>query len=203
MSVSGALFDLAKLSDVSKNVISLMSADEVLNGTMQWAQKYDTDFYELLNSDMEFAKNILSIDRGTKKPRKDIAKYSEVKDYTRYFYDEIYTPSYTLPENISPKDAALILEKYMEVYDPSDDKNQWFTRIKDICQPLGYTPNVKEYKKNPSDFKGHVGDVSTVIRIAITSRVNTPDLHAIMSLLGKEKVMSRLELAKNTFEEEF
>lgn len=203
MSVSGALFDLAKLSDVSKNVISVMSADEVLDGTMQWAKEYDAEFYELLNRDRAFAKEILSIDRGTKKPRKDIAKYSEVKEYTEYFFDEIYTANYSLPENITKEDARLILEKYMQVYDSADDKDQWFARIKDICTPLGYTPNVKEYKKNPDDFKGHVGDISTVIRIAITSRRNTPDLHAIMNLLGKEKVMARLKLAKDTFEEEF
>ncbi len=202
MSVSGALFDLAKLNDVSKNVISMMSADDVLENTLEWAKEFDPSFYELLNEDKQYAKAILSIDRGVKKPRKDIARWSEVKDYIQYFYDTMYTPTYKLPENITKQDAFYILEKYTEVYDENDEKEQWFARIKDICQPLGYTPNVKEYKKNPDDFKGHVGDVSTVIRIAITSRVNTPDLYAIMSLLGKEKVLSRLKTAKKNFEEE-
>lgn len=202
MSASGALFDLAKLNDVSKNVISVMSADELLEKTLDWSQEFDKPFYELISEDKDFAKAVLSIDRGTAKPRKDIAKWSEVRDYVNYFYDAIYTPTYELPDNIMAQDAAKILAKYLEVYNENDDKDQWFVVIKDICEPLGYTPNVKDYKKNPDAFKGHVGDVSTVIRIAVTSRRNTPDLHAIMSLLGKDKVIERLKQAKVTFEEE-
>ena len=79
------------------------------------------------------------------------------------------------------------------MFDATDDKDAWFSRIKDICEPLGFTPNVKEYKKNPEAFKGHVGDVSTVIRIAITSRCNTPDLHSIIALLGADEIKARLE----------
>ena len=202
MSASGALFDLAKLNDVSKNVISVMTANEVLEKTLEWASEFDREFFELLNADKDYAKAILSIDRGTAKPRKDIAKWSEVKSYVEYFYDKLYTPNFELPENISNQDAVAIIEKYIEVYDENDDKDQWFAKIKDMCTPLGYTPNVKEYKKNPESFKGHVGDVSTVIRIAITSRRNTPDLCSIMSLLGKENVTNRLNQAKTYFEGE-
>ncbi len=202
MSASGALFDLAKLNDVSKNVISFMTADEVLEKTLEWANEFDKDFYEIINADRDYAKAIFSIDRGTKKPRKDIAKWNEVKGYVEYFYDEIYNPNLELPENVSGEDAAKIIEKYIEVYNENDDKDQWFARIKDICEPLGYTPNVKEYKANPESFKGHVGDVSTVIRIAVTSRRNTPDLCSIMNLLGKEKVIKRLNMAKTFFEGE-
>ena len=117
-----------------------------------------------------------------------------------YFYDEIYTPDFTLPENISPADAAAILKKYLEVFDIEDDKDTWFAKIKEICEPLGYTPNVKEYKKNPDAFKGHVGDVSTVIRLAITSRRNTPDLHSIIQLLGRQRVLERIENAVKEYE---
>ena len=193
MSASGALFDLNKLNDVSKNVISLMSADEVYDKASAWAKDNDPELYALLGGNADFAKGIFSIDRGTAKPRKDIAKWDEVKDYISYFYDELYTPDYTLPEGISKEDAVAILEKYIDIFDAYDDKDTWFAKIKDLCKPLGYTPNVKEYKKNPDSFKGHVGDVSTVIRIAITSRRNTPDLHSIVALLGGEKVKSRLE----------
>ncbi len=195
MSPSGCLFDLVKLTDVSKNVISVKKAKDIYNELVIWAKEYDEEFYALLTRDEDFAVNILNIDREVPKPRKDIAKWSEVKDYVSYFYDEIYTPDYTFPENLQKEDIAAILNAYSEVVDAADDKDTWFSKIKDLCEPLGFTPNVKEYKKNPDAFKGHVGDVSTVVRIAITSRRNTPDLHAIISLLGNDKVKARINEA--------
>jgi len=201
MSASGALFDLQKLNDVSKNVISLMTADEVYGSAVNWAQQYDEALYRLLVADKAFAKGIFCIDRGIAKPRKDLAKWSEVKSFVAYFYDELYQPDYTLPENLTAAAAAEILRAYLAVYDHADDKDTWFARIKALCAPLGYTPNVKEYKKDPQAFKGHVGDVSAVIRIAVTSRRNTPDLHAIMQLLGGEKVISRMRAALKFYEE--
>lgn len=195
MSASGALFDLNKLNDVSKNVISLMTADEVYEKSVQWAKESDEQLYKLLTADEAFAKGIFAIDRGTAKPRKDIAKWDEIKDYVSYFYNELYTPDMTLPENISKADAAAILEAYLKVFNADDDKDTWFNKVKDLCEPLGFTPNVKEYKQNPDAYKGHVGDVSTVIRIAVTSRRNTPDLCSIMALLGNDEVKARLEKA--------
>lgn len=192
MSSSGCLFDLVKLTDVSKNVISVMTAQQVCDYVIKWAQQYDEEFFAILTKDSEFAKNILNIDRENPKPRKDISQWSQVKDYISYFYDELYTPDYTMPANIAADDAKAILAKYAEIYDDCDDKDTWFAKIKEICEPLGFTPNVKEFKKNPDAFKGHVGDISTVIRIAVTSRTNTPDLYMIMKLLGKEKVTERL-----------
>ncbi len=202
MSVSGALFDLVKLNDVSKNVISVMPAETVLEKTLAWAKEYNREFYQLLSADTEKAKAILQIDRGNKKPRKDIAKWSDVPAYAAYFYNELYTADYTLPANIAPADAAAILKAYKEVYNPADDKDAWFQRMKDLCEPLGFTPNVKEYKANPDAYKGHVGDVSTVIRVAATSRTNTPDLYYILQILGKEEVLNRLNQAISHYEGE-
>ncbi len=199
MSSSGCLFDLVKLTDISKNVISFMDADTVYDRVKVWADAYDKELYALLTKDEEYSKGIFSIDRGTAKPRKDIAKWSEVKDYCSYFFDELFTGDLELPENITGEAAKEIIEKYLTVYNSDDDKDTWFAKIKEMCEPLGYTPNVKEYKKNPQAYKGHVGDVSTVIRIAITGRRNTPDLHSIMTLLGEEKVIERLNNAKNKF----
>lgn len=199
MSASGALFDLNKLNDVSKNVISVMTADEVYEKSLAWAKAYDEELYSLMSADEAFAKGIFSIDRGTAKPRKDIAKWNEIKDFVSYFYNSIYTPDHTLPENISKEDAAAILESYLKVFDANDDKDTWFNKIKELCEPLGFTPNVKEFKKNPEAFKGHVGDVSTVIRIAITSRRNTPDLHSIIALLGNDEIKARLESTLNEY----
>lgn len=192
MSSSGCLFDLVKLTDVSKNVISVMKADKVYSLVEKWTESYDKEFHELLVRDSAYATEILNIDRENPKPRKDLSQWSQVKDYVSYFYDELYTPHYTIPANISAEDAKAILSKYAEIYDENDDKDTWFAKIKEMCEPLGFTPNVKEFKKNPDAFKGHVGDISTIIRIAVTSRTNTPDLYMIMKLLGKNKVTERI-----------
>ena len=199
MSSSGCLFDLIKLNDVSKNVISVMSAKDVYENVAAWAKVYDPEFYEIFTADPEFSTAVMNIDRENPKPRKDIARWSEVKDYVAYFFKPLYQPDYTLPENISKADAVAIAEKYLAEFDLSDDKDQWFARIKDMCEPLGFTPNVKEFKKNPEAFKGHVGDVSTVIRIALTSRRNTPDLFSIMQLLGEDEIKARLTEAIESF----
>lgn len=202
MSVSGALFDLVKLEDVSKNVISLMTAEEVLALARAWAEKYHPQLAALFANDAEYAKGIFSIDRGGKKPRKDLAKWSEIPDCFSYFYDELFQPDYTLPEHITNHMAAEILTAYRSAYDDTLDKDGWFAAIKSLCEPLGYTPNVKEFKQNPEAFKGHVGDVSTVIRVAVTGRQNTPDLYAIMSLLGRERVLRRMDAALSHYQRE-
>lgn len=199
MSSSGALFDMLKLNDICKNVISLMSAEEVYNNTVKWAKEYDSELFELFDKNPEYAKTVLNIDRETPKPRKDIVKWSDVKDYVSYFYDELYENKPTLPENVNSEDAVAVLSAYEKVFDENDDKDTWFAKIKDICEPLGFTPNVKEYKKNPEAYKGHVGDVSTVIRVAVTGRANTPDLHAILAVLGKDRVIARIDEAKRIF----
>ena len=199
MSSSGCLFDLVKLTDVSKNVISLMNADTVYERVSEWAKAYDEEFYKVLSADKQKSTAILNIDRENPKPRKDIAKWSEVKDYISYFFPQYYKKDYTLPENIAKEDAAKIAEEYANIFSLADDKEMWFNRIKEMCAPLGFTPNVKEYKKNPDEFKGHVGDVSTVIRIALTSRKNTPDLYSIMALLGEDEIKARLNDAKNNW----
>ncbi len=193
MSVSGALFDMVKFNDVSKNVISVMTAKQVYKLVTDWAKDYNETLYKLFVDDKEKATAILNIDRDNPKPRKDIACWEEVQNYVSFFYNELYDADYTLPEHISKADADEILTKYKEVYSADDSKEEWFNKIKELCTACGYTPNVKEYKQNPDAFKGHVGDVSTVIRIAITSRTNTPDLYYIMQILGTDEVMRRID----------
>lgn len=201
MSVSGCLFDLAKLSNVSKTVISRMTADEVYRRALEWAQLYDTDFYAVLKKDGARLREMLGLDRGGKKPRKDLAKWSGVKEYFSYFYPQYYKEDFTLPENISNMDAAAILRSYSAVYSPEDDKDAWFQKIKDLCAPLGFAPSVREYRENPNAFKGNVGDFSTVIRVAATSRSSTPDLWTILRLLGEDEVQKRFHRAIKFYEE--
>ncbi len=195
MSVSGALFDMNKLNDVSKNVIASMSAETVTAAVLEWAKQYNEEFYAKLSADKAFAEGIFTIDRGGAKPRKDMAKWSDAPDYAAYFFDDGFDSNWELPENIAPADAAAVLTAYKAVYDPAADKQAWFDTLKGLCPALGFCPEVKEYKKNPAAYKGHVGDVSTIVRLAITSRRNTPDLCAIMQLLGIDRVNERIDNA--------
>ncbi len=199
MSVSGALFDMVKFNDVSKNVISVMTAKQVYKLVTDWAMDYNEVLYALFVDDKEKATAILNIDRENPKPRKDIACWEEVENYVSYFYNELYDADYTLPDHINKEDAVEILTKYKEIYSADDSKEEWFNKIKELCSACGFTPNVKEYKQNPDAFKGHVGDVSTVIRVAVTSRTNTPDLYYIMQILGTNEVMSRIDDAINSY----
>ena len=202
MSVSGALFDIVKLTDVSKNVISTMNADKVFELSYEWAKKYSPQLASLYEQDKDYARAVLNIDRENKKPRKDIAKWSDIPDYISYMYDETFTECYELNGNATSELAVKVLELYKDIVDINDDKDGWFEKIKSICEPVGCTPNVKEFKQNPEAFKGHVGDVSTIIRVALTGRTNTPDLYSITSLLGRDRVLGRIEKAINFYKEE-
>lgn len=199
MSVSGALFDLDKLRDVSKNVIAAMDADTVIGYIRDWAAHYDQAFLALLDQDPVYARAVFAIDRGGNKPRKDLAKWNEAPAYAAYFYDSTFEGPGELPESIAPTDAVAILEAYPAVYDPQQDQAAWFAAIKALCPSLGFCPEVKTYKKDPQAYKGHAGDVSTVLRLAVTGRRNTPDLCAIMRLLGQERVLRRLQRAKDQY----
>lgn len=195
MSVSGALFDMDKLNDVSKRVISLLNAQTVTHEILKWAADYDKSFHALLDRDRAFAEGVFAIDRGGAKPRKDIARWSDAKDYAAYFYDELFDGAFELPDGMVPADAKAVLTAYRDVYEETEDKQAWFETVKRICPSLGFCPEVREYKKNPDGWKGHAGDVSTVIRLAVTGRRNTPDLCAIMQLLGRERVLRRIDAA--------
>lgn len=199
MSVSGALFDENKLLDVSKNMVSKMSSETVYQKLTAWAKEFDVEFYNLLTRNPDYTKSVLAIDRDVAKPRKDIAKWSEAKDYFSYFFEELFTPDYTLPENIEKSDACAFLEKYKEVYSTQDDRQEWFNRIKEIAPTINFAAETKQYKAEPQNFKGHAGDLSTVLRIAVTGRRNTPDLCSIMQVLGKDECIKRINNAISNF----
>lgn len=197
MSTSGCLFDMDKLLDVSKNTVSLMSAEEVYSSVLDWAKDNDVELYGLFAADPEKAKAILSIGRGGAKPRKDIAIWKEVKDYVAFFYPELYIPAKAeaYPENVSKEDCRAILEGYLATYDPADDGSQWFDKVRSLGESLGYAGKPKDYKKNPEQYKGHVGDVSGVIRLAVTGRTNSPDMYCVMNVLGRETMEQRIREA--------
>ncbi len=199
MGVSGAVFDMVKLLDISKTIISKNTAEEIYNKTLEWASRYDEDLKQLLDKDKEYATKILNIERGNVKPRKDIAKWSDVKNTMEYMYEDRFfdNVNYEYQKINDKQEISKILQSYLEKYfNISDDKQTWFDKMKDLAEEYGYAREVKEFKKEPEKYKGHVGDISMVIRVAITGRQNTPDLYEIMQVLGKEQVEKRI---KNCF----
>ena len=192
MSASGCLFDLDKLTDVSKNVISRMTAQQVCAGVTDWAKDYDTEFYTELSADREYAERIFAIGRGGAKPRKDLGLWKEAKAYMGFFYDKYYAVEDEVPENFDKADVAAILRDFADAYTTDLDNDAWFAKVKEIAEAHGFCPDMKEYKKNPDAYKGSVGDVSMFLRIAITGKKTSPDLCSVMSILGEERSKPRL-----------
>ena len=195
MSVSGALFDMVKLLDIGKTIISKMTAEEVYENSCKWAKEYDKELEEMLK-DKEYSLKVLGIERGNTKPRKDISKWSDVKESIIYMYDDKFLDTnvdYQFGKINDKDEVNKILSSYMDKhFNLEDDKQIWFDKIKDLAEEFGYAREVKEYKQNPDNYKGHVGDISTVIRVALTGRQNTPDLYEIMQILGKESIEKRI-----------
>ncbi len=195
MGISGAMFDLAKFNDVSKNMISTMTAEEVLEGVLDWASEYDNELYDLLNRDKDYAVALLSIGRGGKKPRKDFSCWSEIKEFISYYFDELFEIKEEYPSCIDKAELKSILNDYAEIYDHNDDNNGWFEKLKVLCDKYGYASDMKAYKENPDGFKGSITDISTAVRVAVTGRTNSPDLYSIMQVLGKDRSINRVKAA--------
>lgn len=192
MSVSGCLFDFGKLNDVSRNILSRMTAEQVYDGLTGWAAEFDPEFAAELTRDPEYTKSILAIGRGGKKPRKDLAVWSDAKPYMGFFYDRYFAVTDSIPDSFSREDVNAVLAGFLDSYDEGDDMNVWFEKIKRIAAALGYAADMKEYKADPQAFKGSVADVSMFIRVAVTGKMNSPDLYTVMHILGKERTEARL-----------
>lgn len=191
MNPAGSLFDADKLRDVSREVISRMSAERVFSLAKEWAGIYDPDFYEKLTVDPAYAIAILAIGRGGKKPRKDLAVFSELKEYMAFFYDGYFCMEADMPA-FSPADMRGILTDYARMYTEADDQDAWFEKIRSLSEKYGFCSDTKLYKTNPGAYKGHVGDVSMILRVAVTGRRNSPDMFEVMRILGRERVAARL-----------
>ena len=194
---AGSLFDYAKLTDVSKNVISKMSAETVYELLTQWAKEFDADFGDKLAADPEFATKILAIGRGGKKPRKDLAVWKDAKDYMGFFYDE-YLERPVFNEKFSADVVKTALQKFLEKFDIADDSGVWFDKVKAITTEMGFTTDMKAYKADPDSFPGTVADISTFVRQAVTGKTNSPDLYTVMQILGYERTVARIQAIINT-----
>ena len=200
MSASGSLFDLEKLINISRNYISRLSAEEVYNRALKYTEEFDKEFYNILKKYKDYSISMFNIERTIKKPRKDYTSFSDIKNYTWYMFDDFFNKeiNYQFQTINDIEEIKKILTIYIDkYYNYEDDEQTWFEKVKELSNELGYAKEVKEYKENPDNYKGHVGDVSMVLRVALTSCSMTPNLYQIMKLFGKERVVNRFNLIIN------
>lgn len=190
MSSSGALFDLDKLNDVSKNTLLRIPAEEIAEFLKGWSEEFAPE-YEYAFRDMDKLAKILDIGRHDARPRADLVYARQIMDFIGYFFDEAFEIRDEVPAEAA-SDAKVILEKYLENYDHSDDNSVWFEKIRNMATEMGYAAKPKDFKKNPDDYKGHVGHVSTVIRIALCGRAQSPDVWTIQQIMGEDAVRERI-----------
>lgn len=192
MNPAGSLFDFAKLCDVSKNVISKMSADKVYNRVLEWASEYDTEFAAVLENNKETALRAFRIGRGGKKPRKDLTLWADAKSYMGFFFDECFSIEDSYPDTFAGEDIKAALSEFLACYDPTDEQQVWFDKIKAVAENIGFCTDMKAYKAEPEKYKGSVADVSMFLRVAVTGKMNSPDMFEVMNILGEDKVRERI-----------
>ena len=188
---AGNLFDYAKLTDVSKNEIARMDAQQVYTQLLDWAKEFDPEFANAMEADPAYTTAILAIGRGGKKPRKDLAVWKDAKDYMGFFYEQ-YLVAPTFDEKFSHETVVSVLNKFLEKFDIADDSAVWFDKIKEITAEIGFTADMKAYKADPDAFPGSVADVSNFVRQAVTGKTNSPDLYTVMQILGYERTVARI-----------
>lgn len=191
MSSSGALFDLNKLNDISKDVLLKIPADRIYEFLSDWSREFAPEYSNMFE-DREYMLKILDLGRGDKKPRKDLIYARQIVEFISYFFDKQFRREDPLPAEVPQEDVNTILSSYLSTYDHSDDQSRWFDKIREIATELGYAAKPKDFKKHPEEYKGHVGHVSTVIRIALMGRAQSPDVWTIQQIMGEEKVRARI-----------
>lgn len=198
MSSSGALFDLNKLMDISKDVLLRISAEDIFDFLKFWSEEFANEYLDIFE-DKDYLIKVLDLGRNDRKPRKDLIYGKQIMDFISYFFDKHFNVEDELPDEVSKEDAKEILSMYIEGYNHDDDQSSWFDKIREIAVNLGYAAKPKEYKKNPDDYKGHVGHVSTVIRISIMGRSQSPDIWSIQQILGEDRVKKRIKKYCDTY----
>ena len=193
MSGSGALFDMEKLDNVSKDVLSNMEIDCIVETFYSWAEKFEPEKYEVIKDSREAVKNLFSIGREGKKPRKDLIYSAQMFDFISYYFDEYFNEYEELPENVNSSTAVEILGDYLNMYSDKDSNEEWFNKVKEVSEKHNFAVKMKDYKKNPENYAGSVADVSTVIRLAMTGRRNSPDIYEIGNIMGEKKVKDRIK----------
>lgn len=193
MSNSGALFDMMKFEDISREVLLRTPAKEIYQKMAAWLKDYDPEFYPVFTKDPEFSTQAIDVGRSGDRPRKDLVNWKQAKEFLSFYYDETFRYESPFPENVDATDRKKIAKRYLDTLDFADDKDTWWQKVKDIAEDMGYALQPKKYKKNPELYKGSITDVSNVIRIALTGRANSPDIYEISRVLGEERASARVQ----------
>lgn len=193
MSVSGPIFDVEKLNNIAKTYFSRLPAEKIYDELLKYTKKYDEEFYQLVLNNKEYMLNILNIERGTDKPRKDIACYKDVKKYFWYMFDELFEKNHDMYEEM-PNISEDLLKNYVNnIYDENSDESSWFSSLKEFADNNGFTSDRKAYKANPENYKGTTADFCKAIRIIITKKNQSPNLYDIIKLIGKDRLLKRID----------
>lgn len=193
MSNSGALFDLNKMNDVSKEILSYMTAEEIFSRLLEWTEKWNKEYSIILKNNKSRAIGALSIGRNIDKVRKDFVNWKQACQFMNMYFNETYKIEDEFPESVSIEDRKLFLKKYLENINVHENKDIWFVKVKNITEQMGYAINMKEYKRHSDDYKGSIVDLTNILRIAITGRMNAPDIWEVSNVLGERCVFERIK----------
>lgn len=199
MNRAGALFDLAKLDSVSRDVVGAMTARQIFDAALVWASDHSADFATRFGADPAYTQAILDIERHGERPRKDIVRWEQLPADIGYFFEDTYAA--LLPEAqaafaaLQPPPPEGMLAAIAAAYDPALSRDAWLEWLRELGLVYGYAPNVKAFKAAPDEFRGHFGDLAGALRVVLAARRNTPDLCEVMQVLGKDRVVARLNAA--------
>lgn len=193
MSISGALVDLDKLRDISKNVICRMTAEQVYNKWLEWCENYNSEFAQLIKKYPERTLAALNVGKGGNKPRKDLETWKQACDFMSFWYDETFRFEDDMSAECDDETRKVFFVKYLETYNHADESPEWFAKVKEITQELGFAVKPKDFKKNPDQYKGSIVNITNMLRIALTGRANAPDIWEVSHVLGEDIVRKRLE----------
>ena len=198
MSLDGALFDLEKLQNISKEVLSTYSGERMLEEMLKYTEKYDKNFFELISANKDYFAQIMSIEKDKENPRKDYIKYSDVFNKVKFFYEPYYSNMMTEQElpfnpNMDRELIKTILNEFVQTLDYEVSEQEWFNSLKELASRHGFAENAKVYKKNKEAYKGHVGDVAEMVRIALTSSKQSPNIYYVLRILKMDEIKSRIQ----------
>lgn len=196
MSLDGVLFDQDKLNYFSKELIAKFSAEDLYNRVLEWSKKYNTTLYEHIFDKKEYVVNILNIERGGEKARKDYCCYNDIYPLIRFFfndqYEQIISDQLPFNENISKEVIKEVLLDFASSNDYSLGNDVWFNSVKQLSIRHQFAENNKMFKANREAYLGHSGDVAEMIRIALTGSKQSPNLYFVIQILGKDEVNRRI-----------